>query len=66
MSIFSLFKRNKCFGCESTLNEDFAMLRVKSDGELVEIKICNKCADIWDKSAEVLQKRGKTDDAQPV
>jgi formate dehydrogenase maturation protein FdhE len=65
MSIFSLFKRDKCFGCESTLNEEYAVLRVQSEGELVEIKICDNCADIWDKSAEILQKRGN-DDAEPV
>jgi formate dehydrogenase maturation protein FdhE len=65
MSIFSLFKRDKCFGCESSLNEEYAVLRVQSEGELVEIKICDKCADIWDKSAEILQKRGN-DDAESV
>lgn len=66
MSIFNLFKRDKCFGCESSLNEEYAVLRVQSEGELVEIKICDKCADIWDKSAEILQKRGNTDDAESV
>lgn len=62
MSIFSLFKKNKCFGCDANLNEEYAVLRVRSEGELIEINICDQCADTWDKTADFLQKKGKKDD----
>ena len=61
MSIFDLFKKNKCFGCDVKLNDEYAVLRVKSEGELIEINICDRCADTWDKTADFLQKRGPKD-----
>ena len=62
MSILNLFKSEKCAGCDAKLTEDFAVIRVKAQGQPVEIKICETCADFWDQSAEVLQKRGRKDD----
>jgi len=65
MDLFNIFKKNRCCNCDAKLDEDYATLRVRAEGENIDLNICTKCADFWDKSAEVLQKRGKKDD-EPI
>jgi len=65
MDLFAIFKKDRCCNCDAKLKQDYATLRVRAEGELIELNICNECADFWDKSTEVLQKRGKKDD-EPV
>jgi hypothetical protein len=64
-----LWKRKKCATCEVVLKEKNGVheLRIKTADGIVDLEICGDCADFWDKSADVLQKRGKDNkDEQPV
>lgn len=55
------WKRKKCATCGATLKEKSGIheLRIDTADGLVDLEICSTCADFWDKSADVLQKRGK-------
>jgi len=57
------WSRKKCATCNSVLKEKKGIheLRLNTADGIVEIEICGECADFWDKSADVLQKRGRTD-----
>lgn len=39
-----------------------AILRLKVQDGIVEMNVCDDCADFFDKSAEVLQKRKRPDE----
>ena len=54
MSWWDKYKKKKCNLCNAKIKGESSELRVNtSEGEL-ELEICTRCADIIDKSAEVL------------
>lgn len=56
----SWWKRKKCATCKKVLKPKHGLHELRldtADGQL-ELEICSDCADFWDKSADVLQKRG--------
>lgn len=55
------WKRKKCVTCSTTLTEKSGIheLRIDTADGIVDLEICSTCADFWDKSADVLQGRGK-------
>jgi hypothetical protein len=56
-----LWKRKKCATCKAVLKENNGIheLRINTAEGIVDLEICGDCADFWDKSADVLQRRGK-------
>ena len=64
-----LWKRKKCATCKVVLTDKTGIheLRINTTDGIVDLEICGDCADFWDKSADVLQKRGKdSKDGEPV
>jgi hypothetical protein len=60
------FNKNKtCAVCEDKYPKSvpFHEMRVNTDSGVVSLEICEKCADFFDKSAEVIMKGRKQDDA---
>lgn len=60
----SWWKRKKCRTCKKVLKKKKPVheLRLQTADGLLEIEICDTCAQIWDASAEVLNKSRKKDD----
>lgn len=60
----SWWKRRKCATCKKILKKKNPIheLRVDTADGLVELEICSDCARFWDKSAEVLSRKGPKDD----
>jgi hypothetical protein len=59
------FNKNKtCAVCEDKYPKSvpFHEMRVNTDSGVVSLEICEKCADFFDKSAEVIMKGRKQDD----
>ena len=59
------FSRNKtCAVCEDKYLKSvpFHEMRVNTDDGVATFEICEKCADFFDKSAEVIMKGRKQDD----
>ena len=59
------FNRNKhCAVCEVKYLKSvpFHEMRVNTDEGVVSLEICEKCADFFDKSAEVIMKGRQQDD----
>jgi hypothetical protein len=59
------FSRNKiCAVCEDKYPKSvpFHEMRVNTDDGVVSLEICEKCADFFDKSAEVIMKGRRQDD----
>jgi RNase P subunit RPR2 len=54
------WKRKKCATCKTVLKPKRGIheLRLNAADGVVDLEICGKCADFWDKSADVLLKRG--------
>ncbi len=60
------FNKNKtCAVCDDKYPKSvpFHEMRVNTDSGVVSLEICEKCADFFDKSAEVIMKGRKQDDA---
>jgi hypothetical protein len=59
--MLSWWKRRKCTTCKKVLKKgaDVHEIRLQSVDGISEFEICGDCADFWDKSAEVLQRRGE-------
>ncbi len=55
------WKRKKCATCSAALTEKSGIheLRIDTVDGIFDLEICSTCADFWDKSADVLQKRKK-------
>jgi RNase P subunit RPR2 len=55
------WKRKKCGSCRKVLKikNGIHEIRLESADGIVEIEVCGECADFWDKSAEILQQRGR-------
>lgn len=60
----SWWKRKKCATCGTVLKAKKGIheLRLNTADGMAELEICGECARFWDKSAEVLQKRGRDND----
>ena len=59
------FSRNKtCAVCEDKYLKSvpFHEMRVNTDEGVVSLEICDKCADFFDKSAELTMKGKRQDD----
>jgi CRISPR/Cas system-associated protein Cas10 (large subunit of type III CRISPR-Cas system) len=59
------FGRNKtCAVCEDKYHKSvpFHEMRINTDEGVVSLEICDKCADFFDKSAEVIMKGRRQDD----
>lgn len=59
------FNRNKhCAVCEGKYLKSvpFHEMRLSTDDGVVSLEICEKCADFFDKSAEVIMKGRQQDD----
>ena len=51
---------NLCHICQDNkLPEEPAIIRLQVQEGIAEVLVCDECADFFDKSAEVLLKRGK-------
>jgi ribosome-binding protein aMBF1 (putative translation factor) len=51
---------NLCHICsENQLPEEPAIIRLQVQEGIAEVLVCDECADFFDKSAEVLLKRGR-------
>lgn len=61
-----MFLGKKCKGCKGRLKkgEVFSELRVDTAEGLLTMDICPRCADFWDGSAEVLNKRREDEDME--
>lgn len=60
------FGRSKtCAVCEDKYpkSEPFHEMRISTDDGVVSLEICEKCADFFDKSAEVIMKGRQQDDS---
>ena len=57
----SWWKRPKCATCKKVLkkNKPVHELRLGTADGIVELEVCDTCADFFDKSADVLAHRGK-------
>ena len=64
----SWWKRKKCAGCRKVLKAKTGIheIRLESADGLLELEICNDCADFWDKSADILQSRGRDKDGESI
>lgn len=62
-SLFPSLKKKKCPVCEEKypLTENFHELRLNTSDGVHSLEICEKCADFFDKSAEVIMK-GRQED----
>lgn len=61
----SWWKRRKCATCNKVLKpkkQPVHELRVGTADGIVELEVCEQCANFFDKSAEVLVKSRKKDD----
>ncbi len=59
------FSRSKtCALCEYKYpkSEPFHEMRINTDDGAVSLEICEKCADFFDKSADVIMKGGQQDE----
>jgi hypothetical protein len=59
------FNKNKtCAVCEDKYPKSvpFHEMRVNTDSGVVSLEICEKCADFFDKSAEVIMKGRQKDE----
>ena len=55
--------KRRCHVCkENRLPEEPAIIRLKVREGIAEVLVCDECADFFDKSADVLQKRKRTDE----
>lgn len=64
MSWWNLRKKKKlenlCHICgENQMPEEPAIIRLKVQEGMAEVQVCDECAEFFDKSAEVLLRRGK-------
>lgn len=64
----SWWKRKKCASCRKVLKAKNGIheIRLDSADGLLELEICNSCADFWDKSADILQNRGRDKDGKSI
>lgn len=53
------WKSEKCSTCRKKLKtpKQCPIIRLDTEDGVVELKICDECADFFDKSAEVLQNK---------
>lgn len=63
--IFDILNKNKCKMCNAKKkpNEEFSILRMQVQEGLIELEICEPCAEFFDKSAEVLRKKNGKDES---
>lgn len=61
-----MFNKKKCPVCNEKFpkTETFHELRLKTSDGVIEIEICNNCADFFDKSADVLTRGKKQEDEE--
>lgn len=52
-------KRNKCKVCNKKIIGNIHEIRLQTYNGILELKICDKCADFFDKSAEILRKHAR-------
>lgn len=60
------FSRSKtCAVCEDKYHKSipFHEMRLNTDDGVVSLEICEKCADFFDKSADVIMKGGQKDES---
>ena len=60
------FSRSKtCVVCEDKYHKSvpFHEMRLNTDDGVVSLEICEKCADFFDKSADVIMKGGQKDES---
>lgn len=60
----SWWKRPKCATCLKKFNKKDRQheIRVQTEDGMIELKICDNCANFWDASTEVLQKGRRNND----
>jgi hypothetical protein len=59
-----LSRSKRCAVCEEKYHKSvpFHEMRLSTDDGVVSLEICEKCADFFDKSAEVIMKGRQQDD----
>jgi hypothetical protein len=63
--IFDILTKGKCKMCyaKKKPNEEFSILRMQVQEGLIELEICEPCAEFFDKSAEVLRNKNGKDES---
>lgn len=65
--MLSISKVKKCKVCTTNkIKEDPAIIRLQTADGVVEVEVCDECADFFDKSADVLSKRRKKPDDESL
>ena len=61
--MFTIKRKQKCQICDSKQSSDTPLheLRVETLDGIVSYEICEKCADVFDRSAEIMRKRNGED-----
>lgn len=51
-------KTKKCRTCEKKLKDNIHEIRLQTADGIVILEICDECAEFFDKSADVLSRKG--------
>jgi hypothetical protein len=64
VGVKSWFKKVKCPVCQEKKDSLSNELRLDTSEGILQLFVCNECADFFDKSAEVLAKRNPAEDEE--